>query len=104
MSKPITYVAELQHVREVSLLGTADLAYWEERLASHGLQAADHDGRAKILIIAAEGKYLGLRFRELSFSVVAYELDEKLRRRDGAFLVQAFNSSRLFAFCERTLF
>ena len=40
MSLGIKYVADLKHVREVSLLGTADLAFWEDRLRGEGLAPA----------------------------------------------------------------
>src|SRR5690349_2716741 len=97
------YVAEPTHVREVSLLGTADLAFWNERLAGEDLVPAVKDGKAQLLIIAADLKFLGIRFRELSFSVLASPV-EGGARRDGAYLAQAFNTSRWFAFCERAFF
>jgi hypothetical protein len=94
----VQYVADLKHVREVSLLGTADLAFWEGRLREEGLAPAAQDGKAQVLVIAAEARYLGLPFRELSFSVLV------AGHGQAAFLVRAFNSSRLFAFCERAFF
>lgn len=98
----VKYVAELSHVREVSLLGTADLAFWQDRLKDEELVPAERDGRAQILIIAADSKYLGIRFREVSFSVLVSE--HRGSWTDGAYLVQAFNSCRFFAFCERAFF
>ncbi len=98
MSTAIKYVADLKHVREVSLLGTADLAFWEGRLREEGLAPAAQDGKAQLLVIAAAAKYLGLPFREVSFSVLV------AGHAQAAFLVRAFNSSRLFAFCERAFF
>jgi hypothetical protein len=98
----VKYVAELAHVREVSLLGTADLAFWRDWLTAEGLTPAERDGRAQILIVAADAKYLGVRFREVSFSVLVAE--HRGVRTDGAYLVQAFNSCRFFAFCERAFF
>src|SRR5262245_59046278 len=98
----VKYVAELSHVREVSLLGTADLAFWNDRLKGEDLTLAERDGQAQILIVAADSRYLGVRFRELSFSVLTagYKGD----KAEGAYLVHAFNSCRFFAFCERVLF
>ena len=90
------YVAQLEHVREVTLRGTADLAFWRERLRREGLIPAESGGRAELLIIAADAVFRGIRFQELSVSVV---IDEQ-----AAFLVQAFNSRRFFAFCERVFF
>lgn len=66
------YVAILHHVREVTLRG---------------------DG---MMLVAAEGVFHGIRFRELSISRVIGEHE--------AVLLQAFNSNRFFAFCERTFF
>ena len=89
------YVAILPHVREVSIVGTADLGFWTDRLRAEGLVPLEVDGRAQILIISSDSRFKGLRFQELSFSI---------RLGTGAFLVQAFNSRRFFAFCERTFF
>src|SRR5262245_35602452 len=96
MTSTVKYVAQLAHVREVSLLGTADLAYWKDHLRPEDLVPAEVDGRAQILIIAADMKWMGIRFREVSFSVLVDP--------PGAYLVQAFNSSRMLAWCERTFF
>jgi hypothetical protein len=81
----------------VSLLGTADAAFWKARLHGETLALAESDRQAQILIVAADAKFLGVRFRELSFSAL-------VSQPDGAYLTQAFNSCRLFAFCERVLF
>lgn len=98
----IKYVAELAHVHEISLLGAADLEYWQDALKDENVTLADRDGRAQILIIAAASKYMGLRFQEVSFSLLI-EAYQGTRFR-GAYLWQAFNSQRFFAFCERTFF
>jgi len=100
---PIRYIAEPAHVREVSLLGTADLAFWRERIRHEGLSAAEYNGKAQILIIAATMVFKGVRFAEISFSLVVSGYGRGIRP-DSALLLQAFNSSRLFAFCERVLF
>lgn len=49
-----------------------------------------------MMLIAAEGVFHGIRFRELSISVEQGERE--------ALLLQAFNSNRFFAWCERTFF
>ena len=103
MKTPVKFVAELDHVREVSLLGTADLDYWEDRLRAEGLVPAQAGGRARVLIIAASAKFKGLAFRELSFCVLAHRPGEPTSA-DGSYLIRAFNSSRLLAFCERAFF
>jgi hypothetical protein len=103
MNSSVKWAAELAHVREVSLLGTADLAYWKDRLLEEGLLPAESDGRAQLLIIAADSKFMRVRFRELSFCVLVSRQDHGIRQ-DAAYLVRAFNSCRFFAFCERVFF
>lgn len=45
MSKDtIRWPAELDHVRDVSLPGTADLGFWRDRLAGEGLLPGGRDG------------------------------------------------------------
>jgi hypothetical protein len=102
-NKQIRWAAQVPHVREVSLFGTADLAFWKDRLAMENLLPAEKDGRAQILIIAGDMKFMGIRFREVSFSVLVSREVEGVSK-DASFLVQAFNSVRFFAFCERTFF
>jgi hypothetical protein len=96
-------VAEAPHVREVSLLGSADLAFWRERLRTENLVPAERDGEAQIMIVGATMKFMGIRFTEISVSVLLSGHDGATGKA-GAFLVQDFNSSRLFAWCERVLF
>jgi hypothetical protein len=103
MNHPVKWAAELAHVREVSLLGTADLQFWKERLRPEELVPAESNGRAEVLIIAADARYMGVRFREVSFSVVVARPGTETGK-DAAFLIRAFNSSRFFAFCERVFF
>ena len=94
-TEDIQFVASLPHVREVSIVGTADLGFWVDRLKDHGLVPLDRGGQAEILIIAADSWFWGVSFQELSFSIALSK---------GAFLGQAFNSRRFFAFCERAVF
>ena len=103
MNTSVKWAAELAHVREVSLLGTADLAFWKDRLLKEELLPAESDGRAQLLIIAADSKFMGVQFRELSFCVSVSRPDDGTRQ-DAAYLVRAFNSCRFFAFCERVFF
>lgn len=102
MSAEIKWAAELSHVREVTLLGDADLAYWAERLSGEGLAPLACAGRSRVMIIAAEMVFAGIRFREVSVSVRVVAPGGQ--SGEGAWLVRAFNSFRLFAFCERTFF
>jgi hypothetical protein len=113
MQMPVKWVAELAHVLEVSLLGTADLAFWKERLQAEKLCPAERDGQAQVLISAADAKYWGKRFREVSFSVLvsppnasppSVSPHSELNQQNAAFLVGAYNSLRMFAFVERAFF
>lgn len=93
----VQWAAQLSGVREVSLTGSADAGWWSRRLAPLGLQPAAGDGRAQLRIIGAAGRFAGVAFREASVSVM-------LADEGSALLLQAFNSSRFFAWCERTFF
>lgn len=97
----VRVAADVSPVREVSLLGTADADFWRPRLAAEALEPRLLDGRAQILVLAADMKFFGVRFAELSFAVLAGVLGEG---GDSAFLLGAFNSRRFFAFCERFFF
>lgn len=95
----VKYVADIQPVREVTLLGSADLDFWKQRLESEGLTPIDRGGKAQLLVIAAAMKFKVIRFAELSFSVLAQHGGQ-----EGAYLIHAFNTVRFFAFVERNLF
>src|SRR6266850_725184 len=95
MNDSVKYVASLKHIREGSLMGVADFGFWRERLEKEGLEVEEREAKTQILVVGAEAKFRGIRFRELSFSVMV---------RGGMFLVRAFNSVRFFAFCERVFF
>jgi hypothetical protein len=97
------YAAVCHPVRDVNLRGSADLAYWREHLEPLHLAPADVNGKAQIIIIAASMKYMGIEFSEASFAVVLHERDSPLGP-DAVFLTRAYNSSRMFTFCERTFF
>ncbi len=101
MNTPVKWVADLSQVREVSLVGTADLDFWKDRLMKEDLVPAENNGKAQLLIVAADMRFMGVCFQEVSFSVLV--LPPK-NQRDACFLVHAFNSRRLAAFCERVFF
>ncbi len=82
---PVKYVAELAHVREVSLLGSADLGFWAERLRGEGLTPVQYAGWARVLVVSCNSKFFGVRFRELSFSVFVHQPDAS-EGSDAAFL------------------
>ena len=98
----IRYVAEPKHVREVTLTGTADFGFWSDYLKTEGLTPMRCGDVAQILVVSAEMIYLGVRFTEVSFSV------RTVLTQDGSSagmrLLHAFTSSRVFAWCERTMF
>jgi hypothetical protein len=100
---PLQFVAEISQVREVSLIGTADLAFWKERLEREKLFPAEMDRQAQILISGTSAKFKGIPFQELSISVFVSR-EERRAQREGAFLTQAFNSNWFFALVERMWF
>lgn len=103
MAAPGQYVVDVRGVKEVGLAGTADLAFWRDRLHSEGLYPTNDNGRAAVVISATDLKWMGIRFNELSISVhVSRQADG--RTVDGVFLVHAFNSKPLLALMERTFF
>lgn len=99
----INYIAQINHVKEVILFGNADLALWRERLRTQGLFPYDDKGQAALLLTATDLVWLGIRFQELTVSVVISQPEDGARQ-DGLYLVRAFNSSRLLALTERTFF
>ena len=67
------YVAELAQVCEVSLLGSADLGCWAERLRGEGLAPVEHAGRARVLDVGYS-KFLDMRFAPKGDSVNDFRL------------------------------
>ncbi|MFO0914065.1 MAG: hypothetical protein U0795_13990 [Pirellulales bacterium] len=121
--RKIRWAAQLDHVREVTLLGLADHEWWQNQLKGDGLQLdglqldgqqrggwyaerlvpVDVQGHAQLMIVAAEGRFNGVRFRELSLSVMV-QAPQWSAWPDAAYLWRAYNSNRFFAFCERFFF
>ncbi len=100
---PIRYQTTIDDVREVILAGTADPSFWQEKLLAEGLWPFLVDNRAQITITAISSKFRGLRFEEMTIAIAACERDGA-SAPDGFYLAHAFNSRRLFALAERTLF
>jgi hypothetical protein len=51
MSSTPKYIATISRVREVSLLGTANLTFWKKHLgAAANLAPAEFDGNARVLV------------------------------------------------------
>ena len=98
----IRYVAEPKHVREVTLTGATDLAFWSDYLKSEGLAPVRYGDCGQMVVVAAEMVYMGVRFTEVSFSVRAALTNHS--GSEGMRLVHAFTTSRIFAWCERAFF
>jgi len=98
MNRPIKYIATVDGVREITLVGAADHRYWSERLAAEDLVPLKVNGRAEIWICADKLKWKGVRFAELSVSIRVG------REGKDIFLIAAFNTSRLFSWIERACF
>ncbi|HRH43053.1 MAG TPA: hypothetical protein PKY82_15595 [Pyrinomonadaceae bacterium] len=97
------FVAVVENVRELRLIGTANLDFWNKQLANKPYQVFDKNGFAEITISATELIWKGFRFNELTIFLSIAEKDDS-KKEAGVFLLHAFNSNRLFAFCERAFF
>ena len=98
----IKWAANLDGVREVSLWGTAEKAYWCDYLASEGLVPDELDGKARIMIVAAEG-----RFHEPAVSRNQFLSRNRVTGptvRACRISVTSLQLSQVFAFCERVFF
>jgi hypothetical protein len=103
MNKPIKYVAQIRHAREISLHGTADLGFWSDYLREQKLELVCENNRASLMFTAVEAKWMGIAFCELSIGVLV-RAEWNVASEKGIYLVQAFNSSWLLTFCERRFF
>jgi hypothetical protein len=97
------YNVVISPVKDVILRGSADASFWVERLAPEELAPLEVDGKAQLILIAVDARFLGIRFRELSIAVSVQspggDGDE-----NAVYLPHAFQSLRLFAFIERTFY
>lgn len=96
----IKYVAQVAPVREVTMHGLADLAFWQEKLRGENLQPMPSQGQAQLFISATEARFMGLRFRECILGIQVEPRDEQ----PAMYLLHAWNSLRAFAWIERTMF
>jgi len=92
----IDYVTIISPVKEVTLWGKADAIIWQDYLKAEGLSPQVQNGKVELLISSVDSRYMGFRFRELSFSIM---LD-----KHEYFLAHAYNSIPLFALAERKFF
>ncbi|WP_425617951.1 hypothetical protein NA78x_001641 [Anatilimnocola sp. NA78] len=101
---PLKFVAQVEPVKEVTLHGHADLAYWQNRLRGEELQPASCDGSAQLFVSATEAKFLGLTFRECIIGIQVAREHETEAAAGAMYLLHAWNSLRAFAWIERNLF
>ena len=101
--KTISYPTLIHNVREISLLGTADLEYWRTQLRPYALHPYNDNGRARFLITATSLKWNGISACECVFAVLLSR-DANTASFDGSLLLHAFNSRRFFAWAERRAF
>lgn len=98
------FVAIAGDVKELRLIGSAKLDFWNERLKDKPFQALQIGSRsAEITIAATELVWKRFRFNELTISL-AIAAPDNARKQIGYLLLHALNSNRFFAFCERTFF
>jgi hypothetical protein len=97
------FIATVKNVKEVALVASANLAFWREKLATGHLFPYNRNGKAELLMSANSFLYQGKKTNEFIVSLTVSKHPDGASM-DGAFLLQAFNSSRLFAWIERTFF
>ena len=98
---PVKYVAQIKNVREICLVGSADFEFWKTRLAPLRLSPTNFAGSARVFISAVKLKWMGIAFEELS---IAIPIDPPDSGTHSVYLVSAFSTSRMLAWCERTFF
>jgi len=99
---PLKYIAQLKNVRELALMGAADLSWWQDHLAAEDLEPVEVDGRAQVAVTDLHTKWMGIPFRDLSVAIAArgrFDSEET-----GFYLARAFNASRFIAGVERRWF
>jgi hypothetical protein len=99
----VPYITTIAQVREVTLVGGADLTFWQRQLAYEGLTPTPAKGQAQLVLSVPDLRWGGIRFQELSLGVVVGQPPDGTPPT-GLYLAYAANSSRLLAFLERTLF
>lgn len=97
------YITTIENVKETALFGTADLAFWRAHLESQNLFPFDANGKAQILISATQFVWSGILTHEFVVSL-SISTSADARHVGAAYLIQAFNSSRMLAFAERVFF
>jgi hypothetical protein len=98
---PVKYIAEIKNVREMCLVGSADLEFWKTHLGPSRLAPTNFAGHAHVLVSAVKLKWMGFGFEELS---IAIPIEPPDASTPSVYLASAFSTSRLLAWCERTFF
>lgn len=101
---PLKFVARVAPVKEVTLHGTADLAFWRKQFAAERLTPVEVDGRAQLFISSTETRFWGILFRESLIGIQVTRDNSDSEQVTGLFLPQAWNSLRAFAWVERNVF
>ena len=65
----IKYVAEVEDVREVTLIANADLSYWRDYLRNDGFVPYVDNGKAELMISSADLVWEGIRSLEVLISI-----------------------------------
>ena len=99
----VRYVAKIDHVTEVMLIGRADFAYWQAQLQPAHLAPCKVHGQASVQISATSAKWYGFNFREFTVSIGVGEVDAHGLPCEF-YLAHAFNSSAAFAWLERAFY
>ena len=102
-SATVPYIATIQHVREVALVGSSDLAYWSKHLQTARLYPWNNAGQAELLVSVPRLRWMGLSFCELSIAV-RVSLSSDGASDDGVYLAYAFNTRPMMAWMERAFF
>lgn len=99
---PTKYIAQLNKVRELTLLGAAELSWWRDYLAEEELEPIEVDGQAQVIVTGLDSQWMGIGFRDLSVAVAARY--QSGLTPTGFFFARAFNASRFHAGFERWWF
>ncbi len=99
----LAYAAIVHHVREITLVGRADLGFWRDALASEQLAPYDDAGYTQMQVSVTDLRWMGIHFNEFTITV---RVDPPLGQNtaQATYLACAFNSSKLLALAEQRLF
>jgi len=95
----VKYIAALKKVNELALVGSADLSWWRDFLASEDIEPVDVDGKAQVLVTGLVSRWMGIPFIDLSVIVAAQGRSGLAER--GYYLARGINTSRFLAGVER---